>query len=129
MPEPQVNNVADAEGIAKIVLMLFGAGGFLKVTVALINKVWDRYIKQDEYRHTSQDKFDAIILEELKSERQLSDTLRKEYSTVREQLYSANTAHALSGLEVDRLREENTELRTENERYRKILEKFNHPTD
>jgi hypothetical protein len=126
MPEPpNLSNVADAEGIAKIILMLFGAGGFLKVSVALINKVWDRFIKQDEHQHLARDRFEQVVWEKLKDEEQLTDTLRKEYQSVREQLYSSNTAQALMGLELDRLREECAELRAENEKLRHLRLKFN----
>lgn len=125
MPEPPLNVTADTEGIAKIILLLFGAGGFLKVTVALINKVWDRYIQRDEHQHLARDRFEQVVWEKLKEEERLTDILRQEYATVREQLYNSNTAQAVMGLELDRLREECMELRNENERLRKLRIKFN----
>jgi FtsZ-binding cell division protein ZapB len=127
MPEPQhISSIsADTEGIAKIVLMVLGSGFVLKATVALINRVWDRFIKQDEYEHQSRDRYEKEGWDKFNAERQLSDTLRKEYATIREQLYTVNTQHALQGLEIDKLKEENAELSAENERFRKILDKLN----
>src|SRR5688500_11218044 len=106
MPEPQLSSGADAEGIAKLLLVLFGAGGFLKLSLALLTRLLDRWMKRDEVENLHRQSFEAIAWQRLRDEEELNETLRKEYASVREQLYAANTAHALQGLELDRAREE-----------------------
>jgi hypothetical protein len=120
---------SEIEGTAKVIAFLLGAGGLLKIALAVFNNVWDRWKKQDEYHHLSRDRFEAVAWEKLKEEERLTNELRNDNQNLREKCYDLNTANAVQSLKIQRLEEEIAELIVHNERFRTILNKFNHPTE
>jgi hypothetical protein len=124
MPETPLNS-PDTEGIAKVILMLFGAGGFLKITVALVNKIFDRYNKQDEHHHLQRDRFEAIAWESYKREEAVTEALRQRCGDLEKQLYNADKAYLKLTHELDRCKEELLGLQEENARNRATLSKLN----
>jgi hypothetical protein len=118
----------DLEGIGKIVLLIFGAGGLGKVLVALGNNIWDRFKKHDEHEYAALDRYEQAGWDRLKEEEELTKELRNELQGLREKLYDLNVKHAVLSIDRDHLANRNIELEQENERFRAILNRFNHPT-
>jgi predicted RNase H-like nuclease (RuvC/YqgF family) len=124
MPETPLNS-PDTEGIAKVILMLFGAGGFLKITVALVNKIFERYLKKDEHLNLSRERFEAVAWDSFKREEAITETLRQRISDLERQLFNADKAYLKLSLELDRMREEFLELKEENALNRSVIAKLN----
>lgn len=117
----------DIEGIGRFVLLVFGAGGLGKLLVSLANNIWDRYKKRDEHELSAADRYENAGWKRLEEEEKLTNELRAELQGSRAQLYDINLRHALLLVDRDTLAKRNLELEAENERFRSILNKFNHP--
>jgi hypothetical protein len=119
----------ELQGTAKVIAMLLGAGGLLKISVALISNVWDRWKKKDEHDYAARDRFEAVGWEQFREEKKITNELRNENRKLVEQLFTEQRAKELQVRENERLKEEIAELIVQNERFRTILNKFNHPTE
>lgn len=126
---PLTPGSSEIEGTAKVIGFLIGAGGLLKLALVVFNNVWDRWKKKDEHDYAARDRFEAAGWERLREEEKLTNELRTDNQNLREKCYDLNTVKALQALEIQRLKEENAELIVANERFRNILNKFNHPTE
>jgi hypothetical protein len=119
----------ELQGTAKVIAMLLGAGGLLKISVALISNVWDRWKKKDEHDYAARDRFEAVGWEQFREEKKITNELRNENRKLVEQLFTEQRAKELQVRENERLKEEIAELIVQNERFRTIRNKFNHPTE
>jgi hypothetical protein len=117
----------ELQGTAKVIAMLLGAGGLLKVTVALVSNVWDRWKKRDEHEYAARDRLEAVGWEQFREEKKITNELRIENRKLVEQLFAEQRAKELQAREIERFKEENAELIVEIERLRMILHRDNQP--